>query len=85
LKALAAHYVMRRPGTVGRQSAQRTVLVELVEAIADGAPETLDRGLAPVWRLAAGDAERLRVVVDQVAQLTDSSALTWHRRLAQPR
>ena len=32
-------------------------------------------------RLAGTDAERLRVVVDQVAVLTDSSALAWHARL----
>ncbi|HET7530924.1 MAG TPA: deoxyguanosinetriphosphate triphosphohydrolase, partial [Mycobacteriales bacterium] len=27
------------------------------------------------------DAGRLRVVVDQVASLTDASALAWHARL----
>jgi dGTPase len=81
LKALAAHFVMQRPGSVQRQSAQRALLVELVEAIAEGAPDTLDRGLAAAWELAADDAERLRVVIDQVAQLTDSSAMAWHHRL----
>lgn len=85
LKALAAHYVMQRPGSVARQSAQRTLLVELVEAVAVGAPDTLDRGLAPAWQVAADDAGRLRVVIDQVAQLTDSSAVAWHRRLVGPR
>jgi dGTPase len=30
---------------------------------------------------AADDAARLRVVVDQVASLTDASALAWHERL----
>ncbi|MFN2517585.1 MAG: deoxyguanosinetriphosphate triphosphohydrolase [Jatrophihabitantaceae bacterium] len=81
LKALAAHYVMRQPGSVARQGAQRALLVELVEAIAIGAPDTLDRGLAPAWEGATDDSERRRVVIDQVAQLTDSSALAWHRRL----
>ena len=52
LKAMAALYVMRRPGTVERQSAQRALLAELVEAIADGAPGTLDRGLVPSWHAA---------------------------------
>jgi len=81
LKALAAHYVMRTPGSVARQSGQRRLLVELVEAISADAPGTLDRGLAPAWEVARDDSERLRVVIDQVAQLTDSSAVAWHRRL----
>ncbi|PZS37100.1 MAG: deoxyguanosinetriphosphate triphosphohydrolase [Pseudonocardiales bacterium] len=81
LKALAAHYVMQQPGSMARQSGQRALLVELVEVIEAGAPDTLDRGLAPAWELAGNSAERLRVVIDQVAQLTDSSAVAWHRRL----
>lgn len=85
LKALAAHYVMQQPGSLARQSAQRTLLVELVEALAAGAPGTLDRGLAPAWEVAGDDAGRLRVVIDQVAQLTDSSAVAWHRRLVAAR
>ena len=39
------------------------------------------RSLAPAWHRAEDDAARLRVVVDQVAQLTDSSAVAWHERL----
>jgi dGTPase len=83
LKALAAHFVMLRPGSVDRRAGQRTLLVELVETIAAGAPETLDRGLAPAWETAADEAGRVRVVIDQVAQLTDSSAVAWHHRLVQ--
>ncbi|MGH8962739.1 MAG: deoxyguanosinetriphosphate triphosphohydrolase [Jatrophihabitantaceae bacterium] len=81
LKAIAAHYVMLRPGAPERQVWQRRVITELVEAILSGAPATLDRSLAPAWRMAGSDADRLRVVIDQVAQLTDTSALTWHTRL----
>ena len=85
LKAMAAHYVMRRPEVRSRQAAEREVLTVLVDAVADGAPETLLPVLAASWRGAADDAARLRVVVDQVAQLTDSSAVAWHRRLVGPR
>jgi dGTPase len=84
LKAVAAHYVMRRPGTPERQAGQRRLLTRLAEAIADGAPATLDRGLRPAWHAAASDADRLRVVVDQVAQLTDSAAVARHDRLVRP-
>jgi dGTPase len=81
LKALAAHFVMRRPGVARRQAAQRRMLGELVGAVRDGAPGSLDRTLAAGWSRADGESARLRIVIDQVAQLTDSSALGWHRRL----
>jgi len=81
LKALAAHYVMGRPGAAERQAWQRTVLTELVAALHDTAPSTLNRALVAAWHSADDDAQRLRVVIDQVAQLTDSSAIAWHERL----
>ena len=84
LKAIAMHYVMRRPGTPERQAAQRQLLTELVEATLAGAPGTLDRDLRPSWDEAATDADRLRVAVDQVAQLTDTSAVSRHTRLVGP-
>jgi dGTPase len=84
LKAIAVQFVMRRPGTPELQAQQRRLLTELVAAIHDGAPGTLDRGLAPAWRAAVSDADRLRVVIDQVAQLTDTSAIAWHARLVRP-
>ncbi|MEO9138020.1 MAG: deoxyguanosinetriphosphate triphosphohydrolase [Jatrophihabitans sp.] len=81
LKAVAVRYVMRRTGTAQRQTHERQTLTELVEAIHAGAPDTLDRGLAQLWHEAESDAARLRVVIDQVAQLTDSSAANRHNRL----
>jgi dGTPase len=36
---------------------------------------------APLWRDAPDDAARLRVVIDQVACLTDPAAVAWHRRV----
>ena len=81
LKALAAHYVMGRDGAAERQARQRNVLTELVAALRETAPRSLDRALVAAWHAADDDAARLRVVIDQVAQLTDTSAITWHRRL----
>jgi dGTPase len=52
-----------------------------VVALADRAPDALDPALRPDWRAAGDDAARLRVVVDQVAGLTDFSAPIWHSRL----
>ncbi len=85
LKALAAHFVMRRPGIRGRQATQRVLIIELADAVQDGAPATLDALLVPAWHDADTDADRLRVVIDQVAQLTDSSATARHARLVRPR
>ncbi|SCL67983.1 dGTPase [Micromonospora citrea] len=81
LKGIALRYVMRRPGAEDRYRRQREVLAELVHALADRAPEGLDPVFGPLWRAAPDDAARLRVVIDQVASLTDPAAVAWHERL----
>jgi dGTPase len=81
LKAIAFRYVMRRDGVERSQSQQRRVLTELVELILDRGEQALSATLRESWRQAEDEPARLRVVIDQVAQLTDSSALAWHRRL----
>jgi dGTPase len=81
LKAVAARYVMGRRDISDLQARQRELLTELVGALADRAPAALDAALRPDWLAAADDAARLRVVVDQVAGLTDLSAPIWHSRL----
>ena len=43
----------------------------------------LDPGFAEDWNNAPDDGARQRVVVDQVASLTDQSALAWYERLVQ--
>jgi dGTPase len=81
LKAVAAKYVMRRAGTLAMQEHQREQLAELLTAVVAGAPGTLEPWLQTAFGLAPDDAGKLRVVVDQVASLTDTSALAWHQRL----
>ncbi len=63
---------------------QRELLTELVDALTRHAPDRLDLALRPAWQQAPDDAARLRVVVDQVARLTDMSAVEWHARLTGP-
>jgi len=82
LKAVAAHYVMSREGVVAQQFREREVITELTLAIERGAPFTLDPVFQPAWDGAADDTERRRVIIDQVASLTDTSALAYHARLA---
>ena len=81
LKGIAAHYVMRAEDRVLAMQRQRELLCELVEALLARAPEALDRPFADDWVAAGDDAGRLRVVIDQVASLTDASAAAWHDRL----
>jgi len=84
LKAVAAHYVMTREGAAAAQAREREVIAELAAAVEAGAPGTLDRVFRPAWAAANSDAARRRVVIDQIASLTDISALSAHRRLCAP-
>ncbi len=84
LKAVALHYVMRRAGAAQQQAGEREVIAELAMAIYDASPATLDPVLRPSWEAAdsaGAEADRRRVVIDQVASLTDKSAIVWHHRL----
>jgi dGTPase len=81
LKAVTAHFVMHRAGVAARQAAERELITELAAAVRDGAPGTLDPVLRPAYLAADSDQARLRVVVDQIASLTDTSAIAWHDRL----
>jgi dGTPase len=81
LKGLALRYVMRRPGATERYGRQYDTLVELVGALTVRGADALDPVFAPLWRAALDDSARLRVIIDQVASLTDPAAIAWHRRL----
>lgn len=78
LKALALRYVMSDPRRLAVQADQRRILKELVESLALRAPNSLDAMFHPAWEAAPDEAERLRVVIDQVASLTDAQAHAWH-------
>ncbi|TDQ52034.1 deoxyguanosinetriphosphate triphosphohydrolase [Actinorugispora endophytica] len=82
LKAVAAHYVMARTEAREYQAREREVIAELVSAVRLGAPGTLDAPFRADYAAAPDDAAALRVVVDQVASLSDTSALAWHAALA---
>ena len=81
LKGVTAYYVMSRSGVVAAQARERELIGELAEAILVGAPGTLDSVFRPEFDAAADAAARLRIVIDQVASLTDTSAIAWHQRL----
>jgi dGTPase len=79
---VAAHYVMTREGAAAQQARERELITELALAIERGAPSTLEAVFRPSWDAAGSDEARRRVVIDQVASLTDTSAMVWHGRLA---
>ena len=81
LKGVAAHWVMRAADRVTPMAVQRELLSELVTALAGAGPELLEPAFRDDHHRAGSDAERLRVVIDQVASLTDASAVLWHQRL----
>jgi dGTPase len=80
LKGVTAQYVMSRAGAAESQARERELIAELAAAVLAGAPGALDLVFRPAYAAAVTDQERLRVVVDQIASLTDTSAIAWHRR-----
>ena len=85
LKAVALRYVMSDPDRLALQATQRQRLAELVPALAARGHELLEPAFVPAWDAAGDDCARLRVVVDQVAALTDAQANRWHEKFAQVR
>ena len=64
-----------------RRRASGKLIAELAEAVLAGAPVTLEMFFRPEFESAPDDRARLRVVIDQIASLTDTSAMAWHHRL----
>jgi dGTPase len=81
LKGVAAVYVMTTSDRQPLYQRQREVLTGLVEALLARAPDELEPWFAAAWKDAADDTGRVRAVIDQVASLTDGSAVSWHQRL----
>jgi dGTPase len=84
LKAVAGVFVMKRASVQEGYAQQRELVSELVFALLEAAPRELPPEFAATYEAAADDAGRLRVVIDQVAGLTDASATLLHARLAAP-
>ena len=83
LKGIVATFVMSRNTRQPIYAQQRQILTGLADILLARGPEELDPGFQEDWHQAASDGERKRVVVDQVASLTDQSALSWYERLVQ--
>ncbi|MGV9193113.1 deoxyguanosinetriphosphate triphosphohydrolase [Microbacterium sp. MC2] len=80
LKGTIGAFVVSIDGRRGLYKEQRRVLKRLASALAER-PEHLDPLHAEDFGRAETDAARKRVIVDQVATLTDRFAIEWHTRL----
>ena len=82
LKGVVGAYVMANVTRQPVYRRQREELVRLASVLLEIAPAHLDPEFAADWAVAPDDAARKRVVVDQVASLTDQSAHAWFGLLA---
>ena len=74
---------MRTDDRVALMERQRELVMGLVEALTKLGPSGLQRPFADDWSRGEHDGARRRVVIDQVASLTDVSAVVWQRKLGQ--
>ncbi|GHJ37761.1 deoxyguanosinetriphosphate triphosphohydrolase [Streptomyces sp. TS71-3] len=81
LKAVADLYVMQRAEQERLRADQRVVVAELAAALTARAPEGLDPQFRALFDAAPDDRARKRVIVDQIASLTDATARALHHRL----
>jgi dGTPase len=85
LKAVAGHYLINAAASQERYAKQQIVIRELVEMLYEAAPSALDPIFEDDWKQASTDAQKLRVVVDQIASLTDPGAYALHASLSKRR
>lgn len=81
LKAVADRYVMQRAEQERLRADQRVIVAELAEALTARAPDGLEPQFRALFDHAPDDSARKRVIVDQIASLTDASARSLHERL----
>ena len=81
LKGMVGAFVVSIEGRKHLYKQQRVVLKQLASAIRDAGPDALEPVLRDDFVRAETDAARERVIVDQVASLTDQAAIAWYQRL----
>jgi dGTPase len=81
LKSVAGFYVINASASQERYADQQILIKELVEMVLEQAPQSLESFFLEDWARAETDAQKLRVVIDQVASLTDPGAYALHSKL----
>ena len=80
LKGLVASQVMTHNSRQPLYAKQRELLMELADALLEN-PDRLDAVASEAWQSASSEPAKRRVVVDQVASLTDPAAIALHKAL----
>lgn len=70
LKSFAAHYIFRAEQSQERYLHERSLIHRLAQGLLDSNGELLERNFVAQWQT-ADSRERLRIVIDQIASLTD--------------
>ncbi|CAB4766724.1 MAG: deoxyguanosinetriphosphate triphosphohydrolase [Actinobacteria bacterium] len=81
LKAIAGYYLINAAHSQERYAKQQIIVGELVEMLVASAPRELDSFFLKSWNEASDETARMRVIIDQVAALTDPGAYALHARL----
>jgi dGTPase len=79
LKAVAAHFVMNAEERVALMARERELIGDLVAMVGEAPHVRLDPDLRADYEAAESEAAGRRVVIDQVASLSDVRALAVHR------
>ncbi|MFT4232414.1 MAG: deoxyguanosinetriphosphate triphosphohydrolase [Leucobacter sp.] len=81
LKGIVAAFVMQSGRRQPAYRRQRSLLIELLHTLWETGAGELEPAYAADFRTAGTETAARRAVVDQVASLTDQSAIAWYRRL----
>jgi dGTPase len=79
LKGIVSAFLMTTESRRPFYEWQRAILIELADALLALNGRELDAYSTEAWSVAADESAQRRVIVDQVASLTEQSAITWHR------
>jgi len=83
LKGTVAAFLMTRASRRPVYDLQRTILAELCDVLLASNGRHLDAYAGEAWKHAKSMEQQHRVIVDQVASLTDQSAVSLHKNLVE--
>ena len=81
LKGLVSSFLMSHESRRSYYENQRELLTELADALLAANGQELDSYCSLAWAGATDEESKHRVIVDQVACLTDQAAINLHRKL----
>ncbi|MCD7100598.1 deoxyguanosinetriphosphate triphosphohydrolase [Pseudoclavibacter sp. 13-3] len=82
LKGIVGMFIMASDSLQPYYERQRSMLAALLDSLWKTGDAHLEPAFRELWRAAPDDDGRRRVIVDQVAMLTDLSAEHWYARFA---